>query len=124
MDRNETILASVTAATGIAGAFATVITWIVSRSSKPEMQAMSHEDLNSLRRIVDGLISSYTTSQIATAEIKKDVQHILEKMEAIEERMEKDHEEVKKATRILMPLLQEEIAAQRKRMGLDGLSPA
>lgn len=104
----------------IIGGFATVITWIVTKASKGEVKQLSTEDLENLRRVVDNLVSSHTRGQIDSAEIKKDIQHILEKLEHFEEQREKDHVAIKTLNQILYPLLKEEIAAQRKQMGLDG----
>lgn len=113
------IVAAVAVGMSLAGGFGTAITWIVSRTSKGEVKQLSPEDLENLRRVVDNLASGHTRSQIDSAEIKKDIQHILEKMEHFEEQRERDHVEVKKLSRILYPLLKEEIAAQRKKMGLS-----
>lgn len=105
--------------TTIAGTFATAITWILSRTSKGEVKPLSPEDIQSIRSAVASLADGHTRSQIDSAEIKKDIQHILEKLERFEEQREKDHAEVKKLSRILYPLLKDTIAQERKKMGLD-----
>lgn len=113
------IVAAVGVGVSIAGVFGTLITFILNRPSKGEVRQLSPDDVSNLREVVNSLASGHTRSQIDSAEIKKDIQHILEKMERFEEQREKDHIEVKKLSRILYPLLKEEIAAQRKKMGLS-----
>jgi len=116
MDWPNAFVTSVGIVAGVAG---TVVTLKGSKASKGEVRQLSPEDLNNLRTVVDSLAQGHTRSQIDSAEIKKDISHILEKMVRMEEQRERDHAEVKKLSRILYPLLKEEIKEQRKKMGLD-----
>ena len=96
-----------------------MVTWLKAPASKSEVQQLSPNDLQNLRAAVDSLISGNTRSQINDAEMKKDIEHILENQQRIQEQRERDHAEIKKLSRILYPLLKDEIAAQRKKMGLS-----
>ena len=110
------IVAAVGVGMSLAGGFATVITWILSRASKVDGPPMdTSEFLKTLRQLGD----SMNRSQIEIAEMRRDQQHFAERMERFEEHRNEDHKLLKKLDKIMYPLLKDEIAKQRREMGLS-----
>lgn len=114
MDYPESIAASV----GIVSVVTGVVTLVKGKASKGGME-LSPGALGKLQESLDKLLGLYNDMRIAVSEIRKDAEHAAERMEAMEQRLEKDHQEIKKLSLILYPLLKKEIDGERRQMGLE-----
>lgn len=96
-----------------------VVTIHKNQTSKGEVKPIPADDLEHIRTTIQNMLGWRTKDQVDFAELHKDIEHILSKIEEMDKKREKDHEAIKKLNLILYPLLKDTIAAERKKMGLD-----
>lgn len=102
---------------GFAATALAVVTISKSNSSKIDMN-ISKEEKTALSESVYKLLQYYNDLKLAVLELRKDTDHLSEKISDLAVRADRDHNEVKKLTLILYPLIKDEIAEQRKKLGI------
>lgn len=96
-----------------------VVTIHKNQTSKGDVKPIPADDLEHIRTTMQNMMGWRTKDQVDFAELHKDIEHILSKIDEMERKREKDHEAIKKLNLILYPLLKDTIAQERKKMGLD-----
>lgn len=116
MDTPTAIVASVTIGSTILGGIAGGVTLLLGRSSNGDMG--NSYDKKELAESIAKLLGYYNDLKLLFMELRKDTEHLGEKIEIMQEHYEQQHKEVKKLTLILYPLIKNEVAEQRRKMGL------
>jgi myo-inositol-hexaphosphate 3-phosphohydrolase len=88
---------------GFAATALTVIT-IQKGQQKPALN-ITTEEKAALMESVSNLLQHYNDLRLDIAELKRDYEHISEKIDAMAAHAQRDHDEVKKLTLILYPLI-------------------
>ena len=120
MDTPTAIVASVTIGSTILGGIAGGVTILLGKSSNGDMG--NSYDKKELAESIAKLLSYYNELKISIMEIRKDTEHLGDKLQTLADHAERDHREVKKLTMILYPLIKDEIANQR--LKIDPLGSA
>lgn len=104
---------------GFVATAATVVTIQRGQSVRREIN-ISPEEKAALTDSICKLLQYYNDLKIDVMGLKKDNEHMREKLDAMADHAERDHREVKRLTMILYPLIKNEISEQRKKMDLSG----
>lgn len=97
---------------GFVATAATVVTIQRGQSVRREINITSEEKA-ALTDSICKLLQYYNDLKLDVMGLKKDNEHMREKLDAMADHAERDHREVKKLTMILYPLIKDEIANQR-----------
>ena len=116
MDTPTAIVASVTIGSTILGTMGGVVTLLLRKSSNGDMG--NSYDKKELAESIAKLLSYYNELKMSIMEIRKDTEHLGEKLQTLADHADRGHREVKKLTMILYPLIKDEVAEQRRKMGL------
>lgn len=106
--------------TGVGGIVATAVTIIKLKSSNSSVMEITPNDKRELSESISKLLGYYNDLRLSIMELKKDTEHLGEKLDDMVIRAERDHREVKKLTMILYPLIKDEIADARRKIDLPG----